>query len=340
MNVKSTVQRNQLCGSLLSPPESPDMSSFPIKSTDIEAQSTSSTACPPAAIGRLDRSAIPNLGVEWPRRTFSFSQSRYHINSQTSSPFPNIQSSVSLYPSESIVTPDYPYENLSSNEPQGEPKVRVSYSPLAATIATSYPSSTAHNLARGPSTHRENHERDEDDGFVSAASEDDENNGNRVATMSVAQRRAERRKMKRFRLTHSQTRFLMSEFARQAHPDAAQRERLSREIPGLSSRQVQVWFQNRRAKLKRLTTDDQERMLKSRALPEGFDTTQALHSPYEGYLSSTETLANPSLYASLNRGSESIPISTEGSLNQVSQDEGMISPVSMASSFGDYYTTP
>jgi hypothetical protein len=47
------------------------------------------------------------------------------------------------------------------------------------------------------------------------------------------------------RLTHSQTRFLMSEFARQAHPDAAHRERLAREIPGLSPRQVQVWFQNR-----------------------------------------------------------------------------------------------
>lgn len=37
----------------------------------------------------------------------------------------------------------------------------------------------------------------------------------------------------------------MSEFSRQAHPDAAQREKLSRDIPGLNARQVQVWFQNR-----------------------------------------------------------------------------------------------
>lgn len=46
-------------------------------------------------------------------------------------------------------------------------------------------------------------------------------------------------------LTHNQTRFLMSEFTRQAHPDAAHRDRLSKEIPGLTPRQVQVWFQNR-----------------------------------------------------------------------------------------------
>jgi hypothetical protein len=73
---------------------------------------------------------------------------------------------------------------------------------------------------------------------------DPEDDGDRKP-LSAAELRAQKRKMKRFRLTHNQTRFLMSEFARQAHPDAAHRERLAREIPGLTPRQVQVWFQNR-----------------------------------------------------------------------------------------------
>lgn len=37
---------------------------------------------------------------------------------------------------------------------------------------------------------------------------------------------------------------------------------------------------HRRAKLKRHTTDDQARMMRSRALPVDFDSTQALHSPF------------------------------------------------------------
>ncbi|TAQ88294.1 hypothetical protein B7494_g3402 [Chlorociboria aeruginascens] len=124
-------------------------------------------------------------------------------------------------------------------------------------------------------TKEEDEEDDEDDEML-----DVEEGIGGTAPQTAAERRAERRKMKRFRLTHQQTRFLMSEFAKQAHPDAAHRERLSREIPGLSPRQVQVWFQNRRAKIKRLTADDRERMMKMRAVPDDFDNVQALHSPY------------------------------------------------------------
>ncbi|KKK22526.1 hypothetical protein AOCH_007311, partial [Aspergillus ochraceoroseus] len=124
-----------------------------------------------------------------------------------------------------------------------------------------------------------------------------------------------RKKMKRFRLTHNQTRFLMSEFTRQAHPDAAHRERLSREIPGLTPRQVQVWFQNRRAKLKRLTSNDRERMLKSRALPDDFDTTQVLRTPFGS------------------KPSDGPVLLTDG-LSRLNDDEYVISPLSSASTTG------
>ncbi|KAI9373953.1 hypothetical protein BJX61DRAFT_351951 [Aspergillus egyptiacus] len=126
----------------------------------------------------------------------------------------------------------------------------------------------------------------------------------------------EKKKMKRFRLTHSQTRFLMSEFTRQAHPDAAHRERLSREIPGLTPRQVQVWFQNRRAKLKRLTSNDRERMLKSRALPDDFDTTQVLRTPFG------------------NKASSEAPGLLTEALPRLHDDEYVISPLSSVSATG------
>ena len=101
----------------------------------------------------------------------------------------------------------------------------------------------------------------EDDELSGATSDGDD--GAEQSVKSAAERLSEKRKMKRFRsvndmnhacsssllfenrLTHSQTRFLMNEFARQPNPDASHRAKLSNEIPGLSSRQVQVWFQNR-----------------------------------------------------------------------------------------------
>ncbi|WPH02169.1 Hypothetical protein R9X50_00502400 [Acrodontium crateriforme] len=114
----------------------------------------------------------------------------------------------------------------------------------------------------------------------SSVSEQDEDDDDEQDTsqMTAAERRAAKRKMKRFRLTHNQTRFLMNEFARKPHPDASHREKLSREIPGLSPRQVQVWFQNRRAKLKRLKTDDGDRLTRTRGLPSEFESKLASQS--------------------------------------------------------------
>ncbi|KAL2866848.1 homeobox domain-containing protein [Aspergillus lucknowensis] len=157
------------------------------------------------------------------------------------------------------------------------------------------------------------HEEEKDHSELNAGSSDD-GAGSSVADDKKSSQ-IEKKKMKRFRLTHNQTRFLMSEFTRQAHPDAAHRERLSREIPGLTPRQVQVWFQNRRAKLKRLTSNDRERMLKSRALPDDFDTTQVLRTPFGSKIS------------------EAPGILAEG-LPRLNDDDYVISPLSSASTTG------
>ncbi|KAL3460534.1 hypothetical protein BJX64DRAFT_182576 [Aspergillus heterothallicus] len=161
---------------------------------------------------------------------------------------------------------------------------------------------------------------DEKEHSETNAGSSDDGAGSSVADDKKASQ-LEKKKMKRFRLTHNQTRFLMSEFTRQAHPDAAHRERLSREIPGLTPRQVQVWFQNRRAKLKRLTSNDRERMLKSRALPDDFDTTQVLRTPF----GSKATSEAPGLL-------------TEG-LPRLNDDDYVISPLSSASTSGPGFST-
>lgn len=99
----------------------------------------------------------------------------------------------------------------------------------------------------GGQTSRFDESEDQDDDEDLSDDDQDIKDEQEGKQLTAAEIRQQKRKMKRFRLTHSQTRYLMSEFARQAHPDAAHRERLAREIPGLSPRQVQVWFQNRYA---------------------------------------------------------------------------------------------
>ncbi|CCG82965.1 putative Homeobox transcription factor [Taphrina deformans PYCC 5710] len=79
-----------------------------------------------------------------------------------------------------------------------------------------------------------------------------------------------KKNLKRHRLSHSETRFLLNQFGQNPHPDAAQRVLLSKQINGLSVRQIQVWFQNRRAKLKRMSASDADRMLSTRSYPDGY----------------------------------------------------------------------
>lgn len=130
----------------------------------------------------------------------------------------------------------------------------------------------------------------------------------------------------------------MSEFARQAHPDAAHRERLAREIPGLSPRQVQVWFQNRRAKLKRLTSDDRERMMRSRALPDDFDITQALHSPFGTSHGVAPSMGSSSYTPSFPEGNMIRPLTLD-TMRRI-PDSSHLSPTGVSPAFGGFAFTP
>jgi hypothetical protein len=182
-------------------------------------------------------------------------------------------------------------------------------------------------------------EKDEDDDVL----DDDEmleaEGDSASQPMSAAERTAARRKMKRFRLTHQQTRFLMSEFAKQPHPDAAHRERLSREIPGLSPRQVQVWFQNRRAKIKRLTADDRDRMIKMRAVPDGFDNIQALHSPYGAVHGLATPISSP---VDFGNSSYTDHVMRPLMVDTMRRDDGEdhLSPTGLSPAFGSIGFTP
>lgn len=68
----------------------------------------------------------------------------------------------------------------------------------------------------------------------------------------------------------------------------------------MTSRFLTVLIIYRRAKIKRMTVDDRDRMIKMRAVPDDFDNVQALHSPY----GAVHTLGTP-ISTSLDYGSSS-----------------------------------
>ncbi|THX19404.1 hypothetical protein D6D17_01343 [Aureobasidium pullulans] len=187
------------------------------------------------------------------------------------------------------------YAQHASSEGKPHATSQANTGPGQQTLGESLPGSPSSHMSPHSQGIDPDDEIADDDDDASGEADDGENK----VPMTAAEIRNQKRKMKRFRLTHNQTRFLMSEFSRQAHPDAAHRERLSREIPGLSPRQVQVWFQNRRAKLKRLTAEDRERMMKSRALPDNFDMTPSLHNNYGAAPGGITPGASPASYGTV-----------------------------------------
>lgn len=210
---------------LLSPPCSPRLSAYSTSPTENGWQSTAEHTPPHSD------SDMTMLQAE--HTAYSFDIKRPIMRTHKSSPY-LLQSKSQL-----------------NNDPTSPPRIDTIESddlPVAI-FGGSAPTSPVSRLSPSSAHDDANEERMEDDGdeLIDDGKEDlaEGESNEEERPLTAAEIRAAKRKMKRFRLTHNQTRFLMSEFARQAHPDAAHRERLSREIPGLSPRQVQVWFQNR-----------------------------------------------------------------------------------------------
>lgn len=341
----------------LSPPTSPRMSDTPGKATDYDWQASS-------YLTTTSQTSREEGAHGYERLT----STQDHIDDES-----RLRShkdfSYSLGPS-SRVSHDPTSNTKESNESSHGQHLVGSGSQTAgaedlqtATYGGSAPNSPSGRLTpqSGENTHNDEQMLDDiDEDDLGPADGDD---GVDKTKMTPAELRAHKRKMKRFRyflyhypfckahgltidrLTHNQTRFLMSEFARQAHPDAAHRERLSREIPGLSPRQVQVWFQNRRAKLKRLSTDDRHRMMSSRALPDNFDMTQALHSPFGAPTSNLGTpMPSPSAFSHFGSDGNAIRPLTLDTLRRVPDYEHFntqySSPSGMNTGVGAYGFTP
>ncbi|KAI7117659.1 hypothetical protein KC352_g33750, partial [Hortaea werneckii] len=253
----------------LSPPTSPRMSDTGADTRTFHWQHPSATE---------NRGASPIRGIGSDEQRLPHQVLRPPLRSHRSFPYSLGPSSRLQHEVPQEQAGDYALSNFREQDLSQGPQPKASSVLKPATYGGSAPNSPERRLT--PHSPEDSTGEQQGDAEEMDYEEPEQGEDDNKPPMTAAELRAQKRKMKRFRLTHNQTRFLMSEFARQPHPDSAHRERLSREIPGLSPRQVQVWFQNRRAKLKRLTTDDRERMMRSRALPADFDMTQALHSPF------------------------------------------------------------
>jgi hypothetical protein len=101
-----------------------------------------------------------------------------------------------------------------------------------------------------------------------------------------------------------------------------------------------------RAKLKRLTNDDRERVLRSRQLPADFDTTQALHSPFGAQAPSMSgSMSMTGTYPSYgdNNGVRSLTLDTLRRVpdyDHYGQQQHYVSPTGVSPALGAFTFTP
>lgn len=88
--------------------------------------------------------------------------------------------------------------------------------------------------------------------------------------------------------------------------------------------------------MKRLSTDDRERMLKSRAVPEDFDMAKALHWPYANY----SKVAGAGLFATHNNVSEQKQPQVVIESVKFTGEEYVTAPLSNPPAYGYYTSTP
>lgn len=91
--------------------------------------------------------------------------------------------------------------------------------------------------------------------------------------------------------------------------------------------------------MKRLTSDDRERMMRSRALPDDFDMTQALHSPFGNTHGIGTPLTSPGSYTpGFPEGNMMRPLSID-TLRRGPM-ESHLSPTGISPAFGGFTFTP
>lgn len=82
-------------------------------------------------------------------------------------------------------------------------------------------------------------------------------------------------------------------------------------------------------------------MMRSRALPDGFNTAQALYSPFANAAQSYSTpMASPASYTSAYGDGGIMQPLTVDDLTRQSVDDVTVSPISMSSALGSFYTPP